>query len=97
MLPLTKTEPWGGNPVRQGIEFDAIGRRVAYHFLRRHPGDVTDPASLRAPMAILLPGFKGSRGGSCHQHVARDFPEHVFSHTAQQNVWQSSTPGAANS
>ena len=29
MLPLTKTEPWGGNPVRQGIEFDAIGRRVS--------------------------------------------------------------------
>jgi hypothetical protein len=31
------------NVVRQGIEFDAIGRRVAYHFLRRHPSDVTDP------------------------------------------------------
>ena len=29
--------------IRQGIEFDRIGRRVAYHFLRRHPGDVTDP------------------------------------------------------
>ena len=27
-----------GNVIRQGIEFDAIGRRVAYHFLRRHPG-----------------------------------------------------------
>ncbi|OHC75197.1 MAG: phage portal protein [Rhodospirillales bacterium RIFCSPLOWO2_12_FULL_58_28] len=44
MLPLTRTEtlPFG-NVIRQGIEFDRIGRRVAYHFLRRHPGDVTDP------------------------------------------------------
>lgn len=32
-----------GNRVRQGIEFDAIGRRVAYHFYKRHPGDATDP------------------------------------------------------
>ena len=32
-----------GHRIRQGIEFDRIGRRVAYHFLRRHPGDITDP------------------------------------------------------
>lgn len=32
-----------GNRVRQGIEFDSIGRRVAYHFYKRHPGDATDP------------------------------------------------------
>ena len=31
-----------GHVIRQGIEFDAIGRRVAYHFYRRHPGDSTD-------------------------------------------------------
>ena len=44
MLPLTRNEVLaGGNVIRQGIEFDRIGRRVAYHFLRRHPGDVTDP------------------------------------------------------
>ncbi len=44
MLPLTRTETLpNGNVIRQGIEFDRIGRRVAYHFLRRHPGDVTDP------------------------------------------------------
>lgn len=30
-----------GNRVRQGIEFDPIGRRVAYHFWKVHPGDVT--------------------------------------------------------
>jgi len=28
-----------GNQIRAGIEFDAIGRRTAYHFLRLHPGD----------------------------------------------------------
>ena len=44
MLPLNRNEVTpGGNVIRQGIEFDAIGRRVAYHFLRRHPGDMTDP------------------------------------------------------
>lgn len=44
MLPLNRNEVTpGGNVIRQGIEFDRIGRRVAYHFLRRHPGDMTDP------------------------------------------------------
>jgi len=31
-----------GNHVRAGIEFDAIGRRVAYWFYRRHPGSLQD-------------------------------------------------------
>ena len=44
MLPLSRSETLPSGPaIRQGIEFDRIGRRVAYHFLRRHPGDVTDP------------------------------------------------------
>jgi lambda family phage portal protein len=30
-----------GNVIRQGIEFNAIGKRIAYHFWRVHPGDVT--------------------------------------------------------
>lgn len=37
-LPITKID--GGlnnNKVRAGIEFDLIGRRVAYHFYREHP------------------------------------------------------------
>jgi len=43
MLPLHQTGVAGnGNAFRQGIEFDRVGRRVAYHFLRRHPGDSTD-------------------------------------------------------
>ena len=44
LLPLYRNEQApNGNFIRQSIEFDPIGRRVAYHFLRRHPGDVTDP------------------------------------------------------
>ena len=58
MLPLNRTEPWGRNPVRQGIEFDGIGRRVAYHFLRRHPGDMTDPGlageTVRVPASEVI-------------------------------------------
>ena len=43
MLPFEKTETApNGNRIRCGIEFDRIGRRVAYHFRRRHPGDSTD-------------------------------------------------------
>lgn len=43
MLDLTYTTDLdSGNVVRQGIEFDRIGRRVAYHFWTRHPGDSTE-------------------------------------------------------
>lgn len=30
----------GGGRIECGIEFDAIGRRVAYHFWRQHPGEL---------------------------------------------------------
>ncbi len=44
MLPITHNKELpGGGMIRQGIEFDLIGRRTAYYFLRRHPGDATDP------------------------------------------------------
>ena len=59
MLPLHRNERAGnGNVIRQGIEFDRIGRRVAYHFLRRHPGDVTDPGltgeTVRVPASEVI-------------------------------------------
>src|SRR5512134_4077692 len=59
MLPLTRSEVLpGGNVIRQGIEFDRIGRRVAYHFLRRHPGDGTDPGlageTVRIPASEII-------------------------------------------
>uniref|UniRef100_UPI0040484AF7 phage portal protein n=4 Tax=Yoonia sp. TaxID=2212373 RepID=UPI0040484AF7 len=59
MLPLdmNRTLP-GAGLIRQGIEFDGIGRRVAYHFLRRHPGDLTDPGlageTVRVPAGDVI-------------------------------------------
>ena len=60
MLPFEKTETApNGNRIRCGIEFDLIGRRVAYHFRRRHPGDSTDqrvaiPETVRVPAEDVL-------------------------------------------
>ncbi|MBJ6372747.1 phage portal protein [Sedimentitalea arenosa] len=59
MLPLDLTrELPGGGLIRQGIEFNRIGRRVAYHLLRRHPGDSTDPGlvgeTVRVPAADII-------------------------------------------
>lgn len=59
MLPLDMNrELPGGGLIRQGIEFDRIGRRIAYHFLRRHPGDSTDPGlageTVRVPAADII-------------------------------------------
>jgi Phage portal protein, lambda family len=60
MLPFEKVETApNGNRIRCGIEFDLIGRRVAYHFRRRHPGDSTDrgdvtPETARVPAEDVL-------------------------------------------
>lgn len=47
-----------GNRVRQGIEFDVLGRRVAYHFYQRHPSDATDPGligeTIRVPADSVI-------------------------------------------
>lgn len=47
ILEAEHLPPWGwsttgaqtGNIIRGGIEFDQIGRRVAYHLYKQHPGD----------------------------------------------------------
>lgn len=59
MLPLDMNRSLpGAGLIRQGIEFDGIGRRVAYHFLRRHPGDLTDPGlsgeTVRVPASDVI-------------------------------------------
>jgi lambda family phage portal protein len=59
MLPLNhNTVDGNGNVIRQGIEFDRVGRRVAFHFLLRHPGDSTDPGlsgeTVRVPASEVL-------------------------------------------
>ena len=59
MLPLdmNRTLP-GAGLIRPGLEFDGIGRRVAYHFLHRHPGDLTDPGlageTVRVPAVDVI-------------------------------------------
>lgn len=68
MLPLEQTGmSANGNAIRQGIEFDRIGRRVAYHFLRRHPGDTTDPGLageiVRVPAAEVIHVIDPVEGG----------------------------------
>ncbi|WP_435102346.1 phage portal protein [Arhodomonas sp. AD133] len=40
MCPLDFHQQHGANTIRHGIEFDPIGRRVAYWFYRRHPGEM---------------------------------------------------------
>ena len=71
MLPyeLNQQAP-NGNWIKAGIEFDAIGRRVAYWFLRRHPGEaLVDAQSFnaelysRVPAAQVLHIYKPLRPG----------------------------------
>ena len=53
-LALTLNQPApSGNTIRAGIEFDPIGRRVAYWFWQRHPGDLTDRGG--AGMQVRVP------------------------------------------
>lgn len=45
-----------GNTIVSGVEFDFIGRRVAYHFFREHPGDgVTAKRDWGADDRVVVP------------------------------------------
>ena len=78
MLPFEKTETDPtGNRIRCGIEFDLIGRRVAYHFRGRHPGDSTDqrvaiPDTVRVPAEEVLHIYRPIDAGQIRglPHVA---------------------------
>jgi len=78
MLPYEKTETAAnGNRIRCGIEFDLIGRRVAYHFRRRHPGDSTDQGmftseTVRVPAVDILHIYRPIDAGQIRglPHVA---------------------------
>lgn len=83
MLPFEKVETAeNGNRIRCGIEFDRIGRRVAYHFRRRHPGDSTDrggpfmgsdtPETTRVPAEDILHIYRPIDAGQIRglPHVA---------------------------
>lgn len=55
----------GGNVIIQGVEFDGLGRRVAYHLFREHPGSAAGafPSSVRVPAESVLHIFKVTRPG----------------------------------
>ncbi len=70
-LPLWKTgiAP-NGNLIRMGIEFDSRGKRAAYWFLRRHPGDWTirlgaaeSDLFMRVPAAEVIHVFEAEEIG----------------------------------
>lgn len=53
-----------GNRIIQGVEFDAIGRRVAYWLFPEHPGSAfVSATSVRVPASNVLHIFKGLRAG----------------------------------
>lgn len=56
-VPLLDADNWpgmpAGNRIRSGIEFDRIGRRVAYWMYREHPGD--GQATIAASMLTRVP------------------------------------------
>ena len=68
-LSMTLSQPAGnGNVIRQGIEFNAIGQRVAYWFWRNHPGDITDRSGsggvpVRVPASEVLHILDPVEGG----------------------------------
>ena len=74
MLPTLDADTWPGLPtgysIRQGIEFDAIGRRSAYWFHRAHPGEpnafaptTTAGDLVRVPAESVLHVFEPQRIG----------------------------------
>lgn len=71
-LPLNLNQDLAsGNTIRSGIEFDALGRRVAYHLYRTHPEDgLLAPMSghggmetVRVPAAEIIHLFRPLRPG----------------------------------
>ena len=67
MCPHThNTVASGGNKIRAGIEFDRLGRRIAYYFFASRPGDLMDwdPGDLRRVSADqVLHIYKPMRPG----------------------------------
>jgi lambda family phage portal protein len=62
------SRPAGNNQIRMGIEFDAIGRRAAYHMYREHPGasvffGLDNQQTTRVPADQVLALFEPLRPG----------------------------------
>lgn len=71
MLPLNDWQVGSvgtGNRIESGIEFDRIGRRVAYHFLTQHPGELlqftpSERQTVRVPADQVLHVYRPMRAG----------------------------------
>ena len=68
MLAYTKNEAApNGNIIREGIEFDKLGRRAAYWFYKSHPGEVYpvifDFSFSRVPAEEVLHLYRPRRAG----------------------------------
>lgn len=59
----------GGGRIRQGIEFNSMGDRVAYHFWKNHPGETgtvrlgTSVEKIRVPASEVVHVFEKKRPG----------------------------------
>lgn len=65
MVPMTDSRAPNGNEIVQGIEFDRLGRRVAYWMHRNHPGDGKGNTGelVRVPAEFVLHVYEPSRPG----------------------------------
>lgn len=63
-----------GNQVRYGVEFDKVGRRVAYHLYRNHPGELMqvgfNTEKIRVPASEVLHNFNPLRAGQVRGETA---------------------------
>lgn len=64
-LPMGETTTADGARVVDGIELDALGRRVAYHLLRQHPGEASRAGmeTVRVPAERVAHLFLARRPG----------------------------------
>ncbi|MCB1889066.1 MAG: phage portal protein [Rhodocyclaceae bacterium] len=66
VCPLWDSRANNGNEIRQGIEFDRVGRRVAYWMYRDHPNDDRPLAAtdlVRVPADMVIHVFEPTRPG----------------------------------
>ncbi|WP_444452566.1 phage portal protein [Rhodobacter capsulatus] len=88
----------GGNMVRDGIEYDLIGRRVAYYLFTEHPGAngprLRAPESRRVPAESVLHIYRQDRPGqmrgvSWYAPIAlrlQDFADAQDAHLMRQKI-----------
>lgn len=66
-LDTSRDGPLPSGRVVRGVEFDAIGRRMAYWLFREHPGSATTTGSLsgsvRVPATEIIHAYKLDRAG----------------------------------